>query len=304
MSQYTIGGYRIAIQLRTAKTILVEGATDKELLDSLKTNWGVLSNVVIDTREVIDDIAFTGLGAKACVDTFISLVPNGSPVSSKFKGFVDREWEDLIDPATLDPVPWSIPTQTNLRLRTLGHSIENYALSAQFVEEYLRHFGRQVANPEVIADVTSAVPSILRAAAAFSEVARKRYLIKKCSNVIELADVSWNGSHVIFSNAVEQRLISRQAPNAVGFLQDFDTLYKGTWSGHPLAGEAHYHAHGHIGDSILWVSVALIVESHGFSTEIAHDIAFGRRDEKRRVCYNWLSTLNRGALSPLDQALS
>lgn len=302
--KYTVGGYRIAILARTAKTILVEGVTDKELLDSLKTNWGVTSNIVIDTHEIIDDLAFTGLGAKACVDTFISSVPQGSPISSKFHGLVDREWEDLIDPITLDPVPWSNPIQTNLRLRTLGHSIENYALSAQFVEQYLQHFGREVATPQVITDVTAAIPSILRAAAAFSEVARKRYLIKKCSDVVGLADVSWNGSHVVISNAVEQRLISRQAPNAVGFLQDFDTLYKGTWSGHPLSSEAHFHAHGHIGDRILWISVARIVENHGFSTDIAHDVAFGRRDEKRRVCYKWLSTLTRSALSPLDQALS
>ncbi len=301
---YSIGGYRIAIQARSAKTIVVEGKDDKGLLETLRQCWKSTKNIVIDSVDIVSDAAVSGLGAKAKVDFVINAIPSGIAQQGKFSGFVDREWEELINPTTSDPLPWSLPVSTTLRLKTPGHSIENFGFSKSFVEIYIKHFGSSIATPALLHDVDIALPEFIRAGAAFSEVARKRGLIGRCSNIFDLSDIIWNGSDVVLSQAIETRLQSRGGQNATGLINDFNLYYKGHWSQAPLAQEAEYHAHGHIGEALIWFGIAEIAVQHGFSTDICRELASGRKDEKRRVWHGWLCTLQPNALAPIDQVLS
>jgi hypothetical protein len=260
--------------------------------------------LTVDTQELIDDPALFGLGAKARVDHFLSTLPNGSPIREKVVGFVDREWEEMVDIHTHDPLPWCSPTQTDIRLKTSGHSIENYGFSVDFVEKYLRHFGKSVATEEVVNAVRLAVPESLRAGAAFSEVARRRQLISRCTDILDLSDVSWSNGRLIISSAVDQKLVNRGALNAVGFISDFNQRYTDRWSTAPFSTEADLHAHGHIGEMVLWMAVAKIVVNSGFSEAVAQELATGRRDERRRVWHVWLASRPLHELSPLDHALA
>ncbi|QNQ11469.1 hypothetical protein [Sphingomonas alpina] len=263
-----------------------------------------MRGIVVDSVDIISDVALTGFGAKAKVDHVTANIPAALSVLDKFVAFVDREWEELIDPNTSDPLPWSFPLQTGIRIKTPGHSIENFGFAREFVEVYLRHFGGSVATPALLADVGAAIPELMRAGAAFSEIARKHSIIGKCANIFELSDIHWNGRSVTLSILLEARLASRGAQNVVGLIAQFTNEYHGKWSQAPLSHETHFHAHGHIGEAILWFGIAEIAVSHGFSAEIGREIASGRREEKRRVWHTWMCSLAPATLAPIDQALT
>lgn len=303
-NKYSIGGYKIALLARTPKTVMVEGRDDKDLFEALKIEEEKDGEVVIDTSEMLNDDALSGLGAKARIDTLISRIPSTSPIREKFYGFVDREWEDLVDPNTQDALPWSEPLMTDIRLKTLGHSIENHGFSADFAEAYLRHFGKAVATRQVLNAVHGAMPHLLRAGAAFSEVVRKRGLIVKCGGVITTADIDWNGRDIVLSTGIEQKIIDRGGQSAVGLLEEFYREYNGKWAGAPFSEEAYLHSHGHIGESILWAGIGKIVINSGFSEAIGKEIAVGRQEEKRRFWHGWLIKQDSDVLAPLYRAIS
>lgn len=302
-NKYSVGGYKIAVRARSHKTILVEGKDDKELFNRLKISVGS-DGAVIDSSDILDDSIICGLGAKARIDLLVSGLSPDSPIIEKLWCFVDREWEELVDPQTLDPLPWSHPILTNVRLKTAGHSIENYGFCIDFVRSYLTHFGQGVATEQLLDSVLAAVPSILSAGAAISEVARKRQLLGRCSDILDINDILWDGQAITFESSIEQKLVARGCQNAGGFLAEVEQMRAGKWSTSPFAEEAHLHAHGHIGEAVLWISIGRIVIENGQSEVIGREIATGRRDEKRRVWHGWLSSLSSNLVTPLHQAFS
>ena len=299
---YSLGGYKIALCARSAKTLLVEGKDDKELFDCLRLSMGKEELFVVDTQEMIQDVSLSGLGAKARIDAFIQDVQSNWSITRKLTCFVDREWEELIEPTNLDAIPWTEPLVTNLRLKTSGHSIENYGFTVDFVATYLQHFGQGVATRDLLERTSAAVPEILKAGAAFSQVARKRSLIGKCTNILELSDIEWIDGRISVSIDVEEKLTSRGAQNAVGFCQEYNCALNDYWDRLPFSKEAYLHAHGHIGELMLWLGVGKVVSDHGgLRSGIGQEIATGRRDEKRRVWHSWLAKQEQGSADPLSR---
>lgn len=296
-----MGGYKIAIRARSQKTILVEGKDDKDLFNRLKISIGA-DNAIIDSSDILDDPILSGLGAKARIDQLISQLTPDSPVAEKLWCFVDREWEELIDPLTLDPLPWSQPILTDVRLKTAGHSIENYGFCIDFVTSYLKHYGQGVATEQMLAFVSSAVPGILAAGAAFSEVARKKSILGRCSDILDINDILWDGHTITFQPSIEQKLKNRGCVNTHGFLAEVEQTRADKWAASPFAEEAHLHAHGHIGEAILWIGIGRMVVESGIAENIGREIATGRREEKRRVWHGWLSGLSSNSVKPLHQA--
>lgn len=288
--------------MRSEPTILVEGKDDKDVFNRLKLTIGSNDNVNIDTADILNDPSLAGLGSKARIDAFATGIPAGSPIITKLRCVVDREWEGLIDQTTSDPLPWTRPTAAGIRIETAGHSIENYGFSPSFVISYLEHFGQGVATAATIAAITAAFPALISAGAAFSEIARKRQVIVKCSDIIGLDDISWNGNQVTFLPSIEQKLAQRGCSNGAGFLQEIETSLASKWTAVPLSTEARYHVHGHIGESVLWVGVARVAMAQGVSEAVAKEIALGRRDERRRVWHSWLCKLPTSEIAPLQLA--
>ena len=291
-NKYSIGGYKIALRARTYRTVLVEGKDDKELFNRLKISLPHAANFNIDTSDILSDETLSGCGAKAKIDALAAQITEGSEVANKIRCFVDREWEHLVDPDNQNPLPWQQPQQLAVRIATCGHSIENYGFSLSFVEEYLRHFGGGLASPDTMARIAERIPEILRASAAFSEVARRRSAIKRCSDIFDLNDISFQNGIMVFSDEVENKLHDRGLENHDGFLDEYVQRYTETWCEDPFAIEANYHAHGHIGESILWLEA------------VGREVATGRRDEKRRVWHGWLSSLPPDEIAPIHAAFS
>ncbi len=292
----------IAIRTRSNKTMLVEGRDDKELFERLKLE-SEENNVTIDTSSIFDDRSLATLGAKARIDYFLERISDDAAIGKKIRCFVDREWEGLIDPENSEPIPWRQPNITANRLTTWGHSIENYGFSADFVKHYLSHFGHGVASGQVLAAVLPAVPELLRAGAAFSEVARKRNILTRCSSIFDIEDFGWVNQRLVIRSSVLPKLLGRGCPDPDGMLTEFNQLYSGRWAQAPLSEEAHLHAHGHLGETILWVGIGRLVINQGVPEHLGREIALGRKDEKRRVWYGWLSALEKEEVRPLHMAL-
>jgi len=283
---------------------LVEGKDDKELFNRLKLSIGGCESINVDSSDILDDHLTFGLGAKQRIDAFVSQIPTGSSLVEKFRCFVDREWEELVDQSTLEPLPWTEPKLTEVRLKTNGHSIENYGFVWEFVEIYLKHFGRGVATELLLKEVSGALPNFLRAAAAFSEVARKRHVLSRCTDIIDLDDIDWDGEKILLKSSIECKLSARGCQNANGILEEYLACYAGKWSVPPFETETHYHAHGHIGDAIIWGGIAKISMRQGVSEQIGREIATGRQDEKRRVWHGWLSGLPVNQIYPIRRAFA
>jgi hypothetical protein len=303
-NKYSIGGYKIALRARTHRTVLVEGKDDKELFNRLKISLPHAVNFNIDTSDILSDIALYGLGAKAKIDALAIQIAEGSEVASKIRCFVDREWEHLVDPDNQNPLPWQKPQQRVVRIATCGHSIENYGFSLSFVEEYLRHFGGGLASPDIMDRIGELISEILRASAAFSEVARRRGAVNRCCDICDLNDISFRDGIMVFSDEVQNKLHSRGLENHEGFLDEYVQRHTETWCEDPFAIEANYHAHGHIGEAILWLGVARVIVDSGFPEAVGREVATGRRDEKRRVWHGWLSSLPPAEIAPIHAAFS
>lgn len=302
-NKYSVGGYRIAIQARTARTLLVEGKDDKELFSVLKMSCQNDRDVLVDAIDILEGEEVCGLGNKAKIDFFIGKVSTLPGFTDKVRCIVDREWEDLLDEAG-GVLPWQPPIPAGVRYKTAGHSIENYGFSEEFVDCYLTHFGGQVANRELINKTIGMVPSLLSACAAFSEVIRDRQLISRCSSVMDLCDIEWDNERVKIKDSLVNKLCQRGGLNCAGLIEDFEETYTNKWLIAPYCDDAKFHAHGHIGEMLLWTGLGRFLQLNGVSEAVAREIATGRKDERRRVWHGWLSKLSSQEVEPLLDVLN
>ncbi len=300
MSKYSCGGYRIAIQTKTKKTVLVEGKEDKELFNRLRLASLKETEFDIDTSEIFDDEAFKGLGAKSKIDLFLDEISSDSPISNKLRAFLDREWEDLIDADSNKPLPWTPPNNSTVRLTTAGHSIENYGFCREFITAYMAHFGCDLCTSEKITSVSDACPALFRFAAALSQVARDHSSIGRCRDILRICDVDWNGNRFSLNPGFLTQLIQRQVNGAEYFISDVENEQLIWWNRPPFNQESRWHAHGHIGEMAIWAGIGRLLLDLGVDELICDELAYGRKDEKRRYWHTWILSQSTDSMKPLD----
>lgn len=299
-NKYSLGGYRIALQAKSKKTILVEGKSDKDLLNKFRTHWRKEQYFDIDSADILDDPQLSGLGAKSKIDFLLSSIPHGSPIEGNLRALVDREWETLID-SVGGPLPWTPPQNSATRYLTLGHSIENYQFVLECVTAYCAHFGSGFLTDEVREVIASSFSELLFFSAAYSSAVRQRSAITRCGDALRLADISWDGSKFSISGGFPAVLASRGIQNAGTFVADVEVGYSSIWNNSPLREKAYLYAHGHLGESIIWIGVAVAARSVGIDPAVCEEFAFGRRDERQRFCQSWLTTAEADHISPLPE---
>lgn len=286
-NRYSIGGYKIALRVKSNRTLLVEGRDDKEFFSRFKLKKYPALPLDIDTAEVLHGEEFSGLGAKAKIDKLLSSDNAAKSFGEKLCAFVDREWEGLVDELTGEAIEWSPPPKSSMRYVTSGHSLENYSFNIEFVLHYLHHFGAEVATPEVIGSVSGNFPEAVLYAAAFSEAVRESKCISRCTSIFDVCDFSFVNGRVQSLPSLGQKLESRGIA-AESIIEAAEGKYLGKWHEDRLATNAFLAAHGHLGENIIWSLVGLFAQNSGASCEIAREVASGRRDERRRLWHTWL----------------
>ncbi|OCO99484.1 hypothetical protein BC374_18340 [Ensifer sp. LC13] len=303
LSTYSLGGYAIALQARSKKTIVVEGKDDKTLFDRLRIDDKMsMMNTLVDTSDIIADETVSGLGAKAKIDKFLDTIGVTHGAYGRFYAFLDREWEGLLD-GNQETTEWSLPQENNVRFVSIGHSIENYSFSSDCVIAYLKHFGSEVGTEEVFDKIRGQMGDILSLCAAFSEVARRRSIITRCDSIVRLDDVILKGDSFELSTNLMAQLSARGIGDGSSFIADVNICKSTKWKTPKMRKKVEFLAHGHIGENLMWVCCAKLLEISGVERKKCEDVAFGRKDERRRFWYSWLTNTHPESRSPIDKVL-
>lgn len=303
-NKYTIGGYKIAVRAKSKKTLLVEGKDDKEFFVKYRQEKFPDQQFDVDSADILSDSSLSGLGAKSKIDFLLGTIPEGSPIYHKLRVFVDREWESLTDQSTNQPVIWTPPFNRNERLTTCGHSFENYSFDVDFVLCYLSHFGSGLYTKELASDITSYFPQITSLSASFSDEIRRASVISRCYDMVDVSDILVDSTSLSISDSIADKMRQRGIEDPINLVSNIRSNHKNKWGTLPFLHEAHHHAHGHIGEDIVWSSVGKLAEIRGFGVHICNELARGRRDERRRFWHTWLTSSDRIRATSICQAFS
>ncbi|MBN3817688.1 DUF4435 domain-containing protein [Paraburkholderia sp. Se-20369] len=310
MTSYTsIGAYKIAMMVRSAKTILVEGETDASLLNRLILERALGSShagakPVVDRVDLIKDQILSGMGNRQRVLKIAEAV-GGS--RDKFRGFVDKEWHgyDFVTEEVNNFL--ECDEALNSVMLTKGHSIENYFFDHSYYREFiLRNFGDRLPHA-YFEEIPKTVDSGLLAAFVLSAGARKAELIERCSGLIskdmlESTNAGFSMNIDLVIRALKARQVSdekceilrseceRVAPRALGAAS--------------YALIARWAVHGHIGDAVIWAALAKLATVHGLPAKEADQIECGQRREKFLDGAQFLARREENDRVPIDRLLS
>lgn len=297
MSAYDLKSYELAVRLRTRKTIVVEGMTDKQVLARLLTEHeaanGKTRQCVIDEISIVSrEATFAGLGNRERVLRAGAQIATQSP---KMKCLVDREWDGL-DLANLkDPHP-PIPAPAWGHM-THGHSIENYWFTESAACSYLKMaYGAELPG-EYFNEFSSRFEAMLRVAAAFSLATQRLSLITTSGQLLRHEHVQWiTGEYLptgllAAAGAARGMTVDLSAEILSEFRRpDFQQL---------SIESLQWLCHGHLGDQMLRSCAANLAKEFG-NEGIARAIERGFYATKLAHDADWLARSTPSKAAPLD----
>ena len=282
MSSYSSGGYLIALQQRSARTLLVEGKDDKAIIARVQQEIVADAhapnvNFVIDTCDIAK---CSGSGMRDAVEAIhASAVAQGIPLAA----LVDREFREfeLTDNSTRDILDCHHVLSSNMYW-TRGHSIENYFLDVRFIVSFLKFQFPENLPGSLITAVTDHFDSVIVEAAVASLSARDAGLLSKTSGVCRPSH--WrrdNFKPKLSDDAIAERFAVRAAtPEQVAEFLTKMKFYRSSLHGLPRL--CQWLSHGHFGRELTWTAVASLAEENGFSTTDVDAIGTGFKDPKLR----------------------
>lgn len=302
-SSWSKDAYEIAVRLRSANTILVEGRTDKSLIERFLMEHNFSSNqVIVDTAEMFSGDVFYGLGNREKVRLLLSGLPGVVEDRGRLFILIDREWSDLFDEngALVD---WFESVRLGeLDFQTLGHSIENYGFDIRFIIYYLRHFGGFVLDETRSQLIGESFAEISVIASSISLALREFNCINRCGGIFELDDFIVDGNLGVSESFYERLNLRGVSQITVDKIQRSVERNRSELGRKPLE-HLKFLSHGHLGESIIWCGVASLLRLHGVNSAICRDVAFGRGDEKLRCFHSWLVSIPANDRRPVDELL-
>lgn len=285
MSFYSKNGYIAALKIRTNKSVLVEGKTEKLVLNraiiELSQQIGDYDQPLIDSADILRDETLPPNNREkvehihsAATDKGISLM---SLTDREFREFTVTS-ESIIDTLLED-------FENDGMFWTRGHSIENYFFKQKYFTEALKSLYSEYISPQLINNLNIFSKGIIIEIASMSLAIMKEELISRCKN---LCDKNYwmisSESLTIETNFLEKTLKSRGVPNEK--IQSLLDLYKSlktscanSFSATDLIGIFH----GHIGLDLLWSAVAAFASATGIQKNTLDSIASGHKDAKLRI---------------------
>lgn len=282
MPTYSVNGYPAAISMRSNRTLLVEGPSDKAtvarlIIELRKRNRIMSDNVVIDTGEDLPDA--TG-GNRERVEAMHSRVGG----SSKFAALVDREFRgfDLAGVRDLSPGHCVIPVN---RFWTRGHSLENYLSEIEIVIAGVEEYFPEHLPSNYRQHLVTAFPSILRNCAGLSLAANAIGKLDRARTISELDHWIVRGDDTVEIDITRLRTILSQRGVSTAEFSAFDLEFQRCLT--QLAATdlplSRWICHGHIAECHIWCAVAAVLRSHGMSNEVATRIGWGKREALVKV---------------------
>jgi hypothetical protein len=302
MSAYSIEGYGVALALRSAKTILVEGPSDKRVLTRLILQHDMRRER--RTRFVIDEVALIsndeGLACKGSKEKVEIVASALETLSSKLNWLVDREWEGIDLDA--DPMQFHAPPARAWGRRTKGHSIENYWFRDKFISDYLKMFFGEILNVDFFTALAARFDSIIRIAAAYSFASKRLGTLSRSIGLVKAEHIDWTGDGYIALPSLNVALSTR------GYHEDLaaavnDELGKKSLQNASVA-VLQWLCHGHLGEEMIRACAAYLARAFGCPNETVEAIERGARAEKIAHDADRLAELDIEHVEPLGDLIS
>lgn len=299
MSKYRdIKSYNLAIKIRTNKTVLVEGITDKNVISNFFLVKNFSDNV--DCRCTIDVVSIisnepelTTLGNRQR----IIHISNKLSKNNKLGYLIDREW-DNVDFNNLDaPLPTTLTEKTFV---TRGHSIENYWFSCDAIISFLQNAFPTFISDSFLRNLQEHFPSIILFSAAFSLAAKDGSVISRLDDLLEHTDIETLATGFILKDDFNTKLLGRQS--------NFDIVKACNDQLTALQGKScetlRWICHGHLGEQAIRACVACLALTSGVNASAICEIERGEKPVKFRHDSKHITTYSRDAVAPLNDLLS
>lgn len=297
MSKYKdISSYRLAIKIRSHKTVLVEGSSDKSIISHflLSRNYhdNQRSDYFVDDASIVkSDDSLCGLGNKNKALAIIGAINN-----PKLSGMIDREW-DNINLSDLNESQF-IQNINNVYL-TKGHSIENYWFDMDASVSFLIKAFPTTVNQDYLKVISCSFPTILRFAAAYSLTAKDASIITRSSELISHSDISWDNEQLHLLESFNTKLAER------GVDYPFSTECNKRYSHLMTSNQSllKWVCHGHLGEEAIRSCLAAVALANGINQTTVIDIERGKKNEKFSHDSEYVCSQDLHCVDPLDKIL-
>lgn len=295
-STYSPRAYRVAVEIRSAKTLMVEGVSDRRIIlrsCASKVNSHKVK-FVIDTAQIIEATEGQKVGNKEKVlQTFELLRESG-----RFGVFVDREWDGLTDPVSGVWHPFT-PANTGEepKFLTSGHSIENYSFTLELYHQAILSTCYDSVGDHSMPDLESSFQPALDMALAFSKVFRELGIFGKSKSCVTPDDFSWSDDNQLsISPAANFRntLVDRGCNLPEDVVDRILAAYSSP--GLPEGAPTLFYLHGHLGELVLRASLASKLRSLGVPAPVSQAYFNERPDMREMRLREYYA--NKGELPP------
>ncbi|MBD7923726.1 DUF4435 domain-containing protein [Xanthomonas bonasiae] len=303
MSSYSLGGYRIAIQARSSKTLIVEGKSDRLVLQRifLEPIMGsaVGGRVRVDSVDLVQDAALAGKGAREKVSIVTSLL---NKLEGKAKGLLDREWDFFCTDTYAENNNGDIGENIFL---TRGHSIENYFFDPGVCCDFLKKKYATCINPTTIDLAYSNFGKIIDFAFAYSVTCRRVQLIDRLDRLLTPMHLEWNGRFSFsleFADALTRRGVD--ASTCRRFNEVFERVTVEVEQIRAGETSGRWNSHGHLGEDSVWACIGRLAMDSGVSQIEAEQICCGHREERLQSSAHILAANFNSELTPFEAIIS
>ena len=297
MPTYSPTGYVNAVVIRTARTLLVEGTSDKSVMKRLVIelrNHRLLNsdNILIDTAEEIQNLPGVRLGNREKVEQIHSQMGG----LDKFAALVDREFREFDLTLPADSAPYHRVIPVNL-FWTRGHSLENYFHTFSFVRATLEQQYPEHLPDNYVGILSHALPGIIRICATMTLAA---LTIQKLDRIRDVKAINYwklDGAGTAFVDMPEFHVLLTSRGITPAEVLQFDQA----WAHYAprLDGMAvefsQWICHGHLAESHVWCGVASLLGHFGMPATTATQVAWGTREAQfRSLTECWCESCTAG----------
>lgn len=297
MSSYTsLNSYLLAIKLRSAKTVLVEGPSDKKVLSRIFLEHHIAENnnpnFVIDDASIVNDSThMPSFGNKQKV------IAIGSSQNEKLTFLADREWDNW----TFSPKPKEERQQNIYNgFFTRGHSIENYWFLEGALSDFLKNIYSEHLSVNYFSELSARFVKFAEFSAAYSLTVKDANIITRSNGLLKSSHITWSGSEYELNQSILSCLQSRQINIDLKnlFIEKYN-LIKGS-----ALDTLQWLSHGHLGEEALRCCAANLATAHGVNSVIIEAIERGYKFDKLCFDATYISQLPINSIDPIDKIIT
>ncbi|WP_024692802.1 DUF4435 domain-containing protein [Pseudomonas syringae] len=295
MSSYSsVSAYRLAVRLRTNKTLLVEGVSDKKILSHfiLKRNYADrnLMGCCIDDVSFVDDKSLGPIGAREKVINIAAGL-----ISDNFRCLIDREW-DGFDQVSLEYDAAVFPENMFV---TRGHSIENYWFTPGSFIEFLIYTHNAVIGPDFLNKIELYYIAILQFSAAYSLACRSLSVVSRANEMLSHESIVFDDFYFSANACLDEKIAGRghrcELYETTNRLLAHTKLFD--------QDKLQWICHGHLGEQAIRACIGRLAHAEGYDASTIESIEYGFKIEKLKLDSDHVTKLPEYIATPLNKVL-